>query len=140
MGAASKVVEVSGAAFISGVGPWCSVVILVVSILSAMAILARYRQGTEVLGPALLALAVSVAGAVLALLVVLVPYLLASPPIDDRALAAAIGTPHWLWPATLAIVAWVWVLAYSTWTMRLLHRQQGPASATVGRKRRVSHG
>lgn len=79
-------------------------------------------------------------GAVLALLVVLVPYLLASPPIDDRALAAAIGTPHWLWPATLAIVAWVWVLAYSTWTMRLFHRQQGPSSATVGRKRRVSHG
>ena len=89
-------------AFVSGLGPWFSVVILFVSAFSAMAILARYSRHTDVQRGTLLALPVAAAGAVLALLVILVPYLIASPPIDDRALAATIGTGRWLWPAALA--------------------------------------
>lgn len=132
----------SGAVFVSGVAPWCAVVILVLSTLSAIAILARFYQYAEVQRPALLAAPVATAGAVLAVLVVLVPYLLASPPIDDRFLAAALGeiAPKWLWPATIAVVSWVWVFAYAVWTARLFHIQQGLASNTDRRELRAAHG
>lgn len=130
----------NGAASISGVGPWCSVVLLLVSALSALAILARYGRRSRVQGPALLALPVAATGAVLALLVILVPYLVASPPIDDRALGAAIGTGRWLWPATLAVAAWICVTSYSIRTTQLFHRQQRPSATSVSRQRWAHHG
>lgn len=124
----------SGAVFVSGVGPWCSAVIRFVSTLSPMAILARFDRYAEVQRSALLAVLVAAAGAVLGLLVVLVPYLVASPPIG-QAFAATIGTPYWLWLAGIAVVVWVWRLVRSIWTL-----QQGPASTTACRERTVSHG
>ncbi|MFW3120456.1 hypothetical protein MMAG44476_22177 [Mycolicibacterium mageritense DSM 44476 = CIP 104973] len=137
---APKGFAVNGTAFASGVGPWLSVVILSVSAFSAMAILARYGRHTAVQRPALLALPIAVTGAVLALLVILVPYLIASPPIDDRALAASIGTGRWLWPAVLAATAWAWVTAYSVRAARLFHRQQPPWTTIAGYQRWAHRG
>lgn len=128
----------NGTAFVSGVGAWLSVVILVVSAFSAMAILARYGRHTDVQRPALLALPIVATGAVLALLVILVPYLIASPPIDDRALATAIGTGRWLWAATLAVATWAWVTIYSVRTAHLFHHQQ-PLRTTIASHQRWAH-
>lgn len=130
----------NGTAFVSGVGPWLSVVILFGSAFSAMAILARYGRHTDVQRPALLALPIAATGAVLALLVILVPYLIASPPIDDRALAASIGTGRWLWPAALAAATWAWATAYSVRAARLFHRQQPPWTTIAGHQRWAHHG
>lgn len=139
VGASPKSLTVSAAVFITGIGPWSSVAILAVSTLSAATILARYHRHTEVQRPALLAVPVAAAGAMLALLVVMVPYLIATPPIDDRALAATLATPQWLWPATTAIATWSGVLAYSIWTARLFHRQQRPTSPASRRTRTACH-
>lgn len=127
-------------AFVSGLGPWFSVVILFVSAFSAMAILARYSRHTDVQRGTLLALPVAAAGAVLALLVILVPYLIASPPIDDRALAATIGTGRWLWPAALAAATWMWVTTYSVRVAYLFHRQRPPCGTSAGHQRWAHHG
>lgn len=121
----------SAATYLTGAGPWCSVITLVASTISAWVILARYRRHTEVSRRALLAIPVATAGAVLALLIILIPYLLAHPPIDDRTLAV-IATTHWLWAATTATVLWAWVLASAVSTMRQRQLTQAdPRTAQV---------
>lgn len=137
---APKGFAVNGTAFVSGVGPWVSVVILLVSALSAMAVLARRSRHTDVQRRTLLALPIAAGGSVLALLVFLVPYLIASPPVDDRALASTIGTGRWLWPATLAVTTWAWVTAYSVRAVHLFQRQEHPSTASTSHQRWAHHG
>jgi len=122
------------------VGPWFSVVIVFGSAFLAMAILARYSRSADVQRPALLALPIAATGAVLALLVILVPYLIASPPIDDRALAASIGTGRWLWPAATAVVTWAWMTIYSVRAAHLFHRQQQSSTTSASHQRLAHHG
>lgn len=130
----------NGTAIVSGVAPRLSVVILLVSALSAMAVLARCSRHTDVQRRTLLALPIAAGGAVLALLVFLVPYLIASPPIDDRALAATIGTGRWLWPATLAVTTWSCVSVYAVRAAHLFHRQERRSTTSASHRRWAHHG
>lgn len=97
--------------FAGSTGPWLAIGVLAVVAALAIGLLVRHGRGGRTGPRALAALPIALFGAVVALLVMLVPYLVILPPTSEPVILAAVVSRAWQGTAAVVGTGWVGAIA-----------------------------